>query len=299
MIAWGTFALAAATTAVVTWVAARAALRAGLADDPSVRPDRKLQGRPVPAVGGLAILAGLVVAQAVPDRTWVGLLAAFLLGTVDDRRRGGLPPPALLLGQSIVAAALLAVGWRISEGPPALAAAASFLAVLAAVNAVNTFDNADGAATSIGILGLAAGAPLLAAPLVGFLPWNLVGNRASRPVAYLGNAGSHVLGVLLLLDPIGRFALALPLVDLARLCVVRLRAGSRPWIGDRRHLAHRLQRAGLPTLAVVLVLLVLAAPAVVGSRFGSFAPVAGVLGTAVLVAAAVLATPCPAPPADR
>lgn len=299
MIASELFALAAATSAVVTWIAARAALRAGLADDPAVRPDRKLQARPVPPVGGLAILAGLAVAQAVPDRTWVGLGAAFLLGTVDDRRRGGLSPPALLLGQAIVAASLLAVGWRICEGPPALAAALSFLAVLAAVNAVNTFDNADGAATSIGILGLAAGAPQLAAPLVGFLPWNLAGNRDSKPVAYLGNAGSQVLGVLLILDPIGRFALALPLVDLARLSLVRLRAGSRPWIGDRRHLAHRLQRAGLSSLVVVLVLLVLAAPAIVGSRFGTPAAVAGVLGTAVLVAATVLATPCPAPPLDR
>jgi UDP-GlcNAc:undecaprenyl-phosphate GlcNAc-1-phosphate transferase len=274
----------------VTWLAARAASRAGFVDDAAVRPDRKLQDRPVPAVGGFAILAGLAVAQAVPVRLWLGLGAAFLLGTLDDRRRGGLAPALLLAGQALVAASLIAVGWRISGGPPALAAAASFLAVLAAVNAVNTFDNADGAAASIGILGLSAGAPVLAAPLVGFLPWNLAGNRASKPVAYLGNAGSHVLGVLLLLDPIARFALALPLVDLARLAVVRLRAGSRPWIGDRRHLAHRLQRAGLPTVAVAIVLLVLAAPAVAGVLLGPVAAVLGVLGTSLLFAAAVFAT---------
>src|SRR6185436_20164538 len=50
--AWGTFALAAATSSAVAWLAARAAPRAGLVDDPAARPDRKRQARPVPAVGG-------------------------------------------------------------------------------------------------------------------------------------------------------------------------------------------------------------------------------------------------------
>jgi len=297
--AWGTFALAAATSSAVAWLAARAAPRAGLVDDPAARPDRKRQARPVPAVGGLAILAGLAIARAIPGPLWVGLGTAFLLGTIDDRRRGGLSPQALLAGQAIVAASLVAVGWRVGDGPPLLSAAASFLAVIAAVNAVNTFDNADGAATSVGIVGLLAGSPLLAAPLVGFLPWNLLGNRTSKPVAYLGNAGSHVLGVLLLVDPIGRYALALPLLDLARLSVVRFLAGSRPWIGDRRHLAHRLQEAGLATAPIALLLAALAAPAVLGSRFGLLAAVGGVLLTAVLVAATILATPCSTPGADR
>jgi UDP-GlcNAc:undecaprenyl-phosphate GlcNAc-1-phosphate transferase len=191
------------------------------------------------------------------------------LGLCDDRVRGGLPPIALLLGQSIVALALVASGWRLVTGEPVAALAASLLAVLVAVNAVNTFDNADGAATAIGILGLSFGNGLLAAPLLGFLPWNLMGRPLSRsgpvPIAYLGNSGSHVLGVLLLLDPIGRVALLLPLLDLVRLAWVRLAAGSRPWIGDRRHLAHRLQKAGCSRTLVVIALIAIAAPSVLGA----------------------------------
>jgi UDP-N-acetylmuramyl pentapeptide phosphotransferase/UDP-N-acetylglucosamine-1-phosphate transferase len=85
------------------------------------------------------------------------------------------------------------------------------------------------------------------------------------PIAYLGNSGSHLLGALLVLDPIGRFALLLPALDLVRLSLVRLAAGSRPWVGDRRHLAHRLQRAGLSRVLVALILIAIAAPGVLGA----------------------------------
>jgi UDP-N-acetylmuramyl pentapeptide phosphotransferase/UDP-N-acetylglucosamine-1-phosphate transferase len=229
----------------------------------------------VPAVGGAGILVGLGAIEAwtrlpaLGPGAWVALLLAFGLGLCDDRIRGGLPPIALLLGQAIVALALVASGWRVYGGEPVEALAASVLAVLVAVNAVNTFDNADGAATAIGILGFSFGSFLFAAPLLGFLPWNLL-SRPLRPggpvpVAYLGNSGSQVLGVLLLLDPIGRAALLLPLLDLVRLSFVRFAAGSRPWIGDRRHLAHRLQKAGCSRALVVIALVAIAAPFVLGA----------------------------------
>ena len=54
-----------------------------------------------------------------------------------------------------------------------------------------------------------------------------------------------LLGALVLLVPAAWPALALPLFDLLRLSALRLARGSRPWIGDRRHLAHRLEAAGL------------------------------------------------------
>ncbi len=264
-------ALAVIATAVSVLALAGSAARRGLADDPSTAPHRKLQDRPVPAVGGAAILVGLLVAGASRGALVPGgaigsaLLLAFALGFTDDRTPGGLPPFGLLLGQSIVAAALLASGWRVCGGDSTLAVAASFFAAVLALNCVNSFDNADGAATALGILGLSAGSPLLAAPLLGFLPFNLWLRRGKSPVAYLGNSGSHVLGVLMLLDPIGRAALLLPLLDLARLSFTRLAVGSRPWVGDRRHLAHRLQRAGFEPSIVVLALLAVAAPAVIGA----------------------------------
>jgi hypothetical protein len=72
---------------------------------------------------------------------------------------------------------------------------------------------------------------------------------------------------LLLLTPLAWPVFVLPALDLARLSVARLRAGSRPWIGDRRHIAHRLAstaRAGEPRSPrrVVLLLVLAAAPSV-------------------------------------
>ena len=97
-----------------------------------------------------------------------------------------------------------------------------------------------------------------------FLATNLIRERRGSPGevrAYLGDSGSHLLGMLVLMTPAAWPVLVLPLFDLARLCVVRTRAGSAPWVGDRRHLAHRLARSGLPRLAVPVALVLLALPA--------------------------------------
>jgi len=291
------FLAVAAASALATLVSLRFAARAGLADDPAAAPHRKLQPGPVPAVGGIAILVGLLVLdwtggiELLSPGILAALLLAFLLGLVDDRRRGGLSPLALLLGQSVAAIVLVASGWRVCGGEPWLAAVASFAAVLVAVNALNTFDNADGAATSLGIVGFSVGAPLLAAPLVGFLPWNLLGNRDARPRAYLGNSGSHLLGVLLVLDPVARLALCLPLLDLLRLVILRAAAGGRPWLGDRRHLAHRLQKAGLGSFLVAAILALVGAPVVVLGTDGRQDLLLGFVLTCALFVAAVRFTP--------
>jgi UDP-GlcNAc:undecaprenyl-phosphate GlcNAc-1-phosphate transferase len=296
-------ACASASTVLALSVVAS---RAGLTDDPSAAPHRKLQARPVPAVGGAGILVGLCAIECCARTTlpgegaWIALLLAFGLGLIDDRIRGGLPPLALILGQSVVAATLVLSGWRVCGGEPTPALVATVLAVLVALNAVNAFDNADGAATSIGILGLSFGSHLLAAPLLGFLPFNFVGNPLRRggpvPMAYLGNSGSHLLGILLLLDPVGRVALLLPVLDLLRVSLVRLAAGARPWVGDRRHLAHRLQKTGLSAPFVSLVLIAIAAPSVLGAvdpltRVIESSLGLGVLVTLLLFGTAVRLTP--------
>ena len=297
------FALGALASAATALALARVASRVGLADDPSAAPHRKLQDRPVPAIGGPAILVGLLAIECAGGSPvggagpWFALVLAFTLGVADDRTRGGLPPIALLLGQAIVATALVASGWRLCAGDPNPALVASLAAVVVALNAVNTFDNADGAATSVGILGLAVGPAALAGPLVGFLPFNLCSAAPARrgvPIAYLGNSGSHLLGVLLVLDPVARFALLVPLLDLARVAFVRLAAGTRPWAGDRRHLAHRMQRAGLAPALVAAILVAIAAPAMItagAARDGGLVVGLGVLASTLLFALAVRFTP--------
>ncbi len=294
---------------------------------------RKLQARPVPPVGGAAILLGLVLGAGAPvvralasepahaARAWgfellsahlpgpiacaLTLLGAFALGLLDDLLPGGLRPRHKLLGQLVVGlpVALSVLG----AGPlgPWLALAAPLCAVVA-LNAFNTFDNTDGGAGALGALALAGPMPLASAALVGFLPFNLDARRrpqgsaagAPGPTCYLGDSGSHLLGALVLLVPAAWPALALPLFDLLRLSALRLARGSWPWIGDRRHLAHRLEAAGLSRRWVLGSLLLVAAPAVLlggaGMRAGELLPLAlGLAGTGVGFLLCVAWTPDP------
>ncbi len=246
--------------------------------------DRKLQRSAVPAIGGLAIAGGwaTLAAQGEPlflsvpvDAAAAALGLALAFGTLDDALRGGLSPLAKLLGQAAAGLVLVLGAGNETDLADLVGPLTYSLVVLAAVgvtvaaqNALNTFDNADGAATGLAGAGLlVAGSPLAPAVLVFLLP-NLLLRRhvagAARPqdpLAYLGDGGSQLLGLVLLVVPGAQGALLLPLLDLGRVAVERLRDGQRPWVGDRRHLAHRLQRAGFTPVGVAGLLVVLAAPA--------------------------------------
>ena len=294
---------------------------AGWTDDGSEAPERKIQRAAVPLVGGVAVFLGLwflagstpvnseggVMAplpagfalHVVRGYSGVALLGALLLGAIDDRARVGLRPSIKFAGQLAIAVLCARDALDVVGTPSIEHALACGTIALLAMNAFNTFDNADGCATSLAALGLGVVSPLLAAPLLGFLPFNLWLRRtapdgSTTPLAYLGDAGSHLLGVLVALTPGAWPVLALPLLDLARLSVVRWKRGSRPWIGDRRHLAHRLQARGLGPTAVVLALLAVAAPSVLGAAFAAAAPwalAAGLAGTLALFLAALALTP--------
>jgi UDP-GlcNAc:undecaprenyl-phosphate GlcNAc-1-phosphate transferase len=322
MMAFGvTFGVGLVTSAAASLLLARLAPRMGWTDAPAgAHAQRKLQDRPVPAIGGAAILLGLLAAALVGEGApalfavpasfpapWPGLLpmlasllAAFGVGLADDLVPGGLAARTKLAAQALVAAPLAASvllqGWH---GDPLLALGWAALwvgAAVCAMNAFNTFDNADGALCSVGILGFAVSAPLLCAPLLGFLPFNL-DRRSSRraPTAYLGDSGSHLLGLLVLLTPGAWPVLLLPLFDLARLSVLRWRLGAPPWRGDRRHLAHRLAAAGMGRVAVVLTLLALASPSLLGRLLpeGALWPGLGAGATGLLFLLAVARTPDP------
>jgi UDP-N-acetylmuramyl pentapeptide phosphotransferase/UDP-N-acetylglucosamine-1-phosphate transferase len=247
-------------------ILASLALRRGWIDrreDAAARA-RKPRSVPVPLVGGAALLCALVLLALLgigTDLPWAALLAAFALGTFDDRARHGFGVPAKLGGQVIVAALL---SLTLGDSPLEVAGLAAW--TLVALNAANTFDNADGALPGLSVLALSSSLGLCGA-MLGFLPWNLPRGRGSEPsdervpAAYLGDAGSHLIGVLWVATPAAWPALALPLFDLARLWRLRRRLGRTPWSGDRLHLAHRLEAAGASARVVVLVLIAVAAPA--------------------------------------
>ncbi len=291
---WCIAPLAALVAALSTWGLARLGMRRAWIDrrdggDPDLLA-RKPRVAPVPLIGGAALLLTLAVWDAIDARAtalpWPALLLAFAVGTLDDRLPAGLDWRAKLAGQTL-AAALLATGpgleWHERAGWIAIGVLAQ--------NAANTFDNADGALASLAALGLRAQPAVLGA-LLGFLPANLLVRRGRErvPLAYLGDAGSHLIGILWAADPRAWPVLLLPLLDLARLALLRRSLGRAPWQGDRRHLAHRLAARGLSPPVVVLALIGIALPAALLAGSGWMWGL-GVLGTALLFAGAVRATP--------
>lgn len=248
------FWIALLVTLVATPILAQMALALGFVDSrESGLARRKPRESPVPPVGGLAVLLGLGAASlwTGAELPWAALLVGFGVGLVDDLRPGGLGPGMKFAGQCVAGCVL---GWCLGDGVWGMVVLSLWAVV--AMNAANTFDCADGACGALGVVAL-TGRSVAAPALLGFLPWNVFVRRGPErvPLAYLGDSGSHLVGVLVASCPEARWVLVLPLLDLGRLCVLRVRQGRRPWDGDRLHLAHELERRGLGVLAVLGVLL--------------------------------------------
>ena len=284
----------------------RRCLRTGLVDDPG---QRKIHAEPIPLAGGFAVLTGLLLPLAAGvcwlESGWLragstglilhgldrrggellvlagGAVAITILGWLDDRHELKALPK--FLGQLLVAVAVATVCKRITLFVPStgFSYAVTILWMLTVMNAFNFMDNMNGLCAGLGALGalefglLAAGRGeylvaitgfLMAGALAGFLPWNF-----PHAKAFLGDAGSHLVGYLLgvmailphfytklnprplaVLAPL--FILAVPLLDLAQVSVYRTVRGKPFWLGDTNHLSHRLTRAGLSRPRAVLVL---------------------------------------------
>ena len=286
-------------------------LRTNLVDDPG---HRKIHSAPVPLAGGFAVLTGILLplgigamllelgvvkissANAIVhgiDRRAIelavlalGAVAITLLGWLDDKHELKALPK--FLGQIVIAIAVAAACKRITLFVPSaiFSYAITVLWLLTVINAFNFMDNMNGLCAGIGAIGafifaLIAAAKgeylvaitgfLMCGALVGFLPWNFPDARA-----FLGDAGSHLVGYLLavmailphfytkqaphrlaVLAPL--LVLAIPLLDLAQVSLFRTLNKKPFWIGDTNHLSHRLTRAGLNRTRAVLVLWLLAA----------------------------------------
>jgi UDP-GlcNAc:undecaprenyl-phosphate/decaprenyl-phosphate GlcNAc-1-phosphate transferase len=200
-----TFVIALAVAAVATPVVAVAARRAGLVDRPD-GDDLKIHPRPVPLSGGVAVVAGALVAVLVADSIGWAVVAAILValavGLVDDR--WPLPPWIRLALQAGAGVLLVAGGIEVEPLGP-LAGAGTVLLVLLCANAVNMTDGQDGLAGGLGAIaagGLAGtsilagggGGPALAVAggLTGFVVWNF-----PRARVFLGNGGAYAAGTAL------------------------------------------------------------------------------------------------------
>jgi UDP-GlcNAc:undecaprenyl-phosphate/decaprenyl-phosphate GlcNAc-1-phosphate transferase len=224
-------------------------------------------------------LAGLVAIG-------VGSLIIIFAGLVDDVRR--LSPSRKLAwqiaaaGAAGVSLALLGVRLDLFLSWPSLPIIAlTALWVIAITNSVNFLDNMNGLCAGLGaVAGLslaavnlrseaytvATAAAALGGACLGFLPYNWPRGRV-----FLGDSGSMLIGFLLAaLSVMGvytrgarlpvlavftpLFVLGVPVLDLLLVILLRLRAGHPPWIGDRRHISHRLVRRGMDPAAAVATL---------------------------------------------
>ena len=253
----------------------RMCVRFGIFDQPG---RLKIHGEPIPRLGGVAIVFGLVagVVSAVHSARSGALFFAatlglvWLAGFVDDLR--GLPPAFRLLAQIGGALLLYAGGWRVQfSSSGAFAIVAQCLYVILFVNAFNFLDGADGLAAGItavialgyaampgvglSTFGYAAAWSLLGA-CVGFLYFNFPPAKI-----FMGDSGSTVLGfsvAFLGLDCIGAhsdggsarsllysFLIAgLPLLDALVVVTRRVMKGQSPCHGDRAHFYDYLLGAG-------------------------------------------------------
>jgi UDP-GlcNAc:undecaprenyl-phosphate/decaprenyl-phosphate GlcNAc-1-phosphate transferase len=156
--------------------------------------------------------------------------------------------------------------------------------VVGVTNAFNLLDNMDG--LSAGVAFVASGTLLINAwllgeffislilvafmgSLLGFLVYNwnpatiFLGDCGSLFIGYVmasltlleryvSHASSHYFAVLM---PV--LVLALPLLDTATVIVIRVREGRPIYVGDSRHLSHRLVSLGLsPSTAVFVIYLI-------------------------------------------
>jgi UDP-GlcNAc:undecaprenyl-phosphate/decaprenyl-phosphate GlcNAc-1-phosphate transferase len=224
------FILACLVSALLTPLVRQFALRRHLFDDHV--SSRKVHGRPIPRLGGLAIAAGFYVPllALLIESSGVGAIfyassqqaiaflaggaAVLALGIYDDLRGAGAI--AKFTAQFGIAGGLYFAGFRIDQlslpfvhalslGP--LSFVFTLLWIVGVINAMNLIDGLDGLATGVGLFGvtttfvLAATRPdpimmlfmaALGGSLLGFLIYNF--NPAS---IFMGDTGAMFLGYVL------------------------------------------------------------------------------------------------------
>ena len=277
---WG-FLLALGVVLVLTPAVGRFARILGVVDQPG--ESRRLHVRPIPRLGGIALLLGIFVPAlaflqlgGAYRGILLGAAIATCVGVVDDFR--GLPWWGKLGGQ--VAAAAVAVGagvevdrftfpfLGIQDLPAWVGVPATMIWIVAIMNMVNFLDGMDGLAAGIcaiagstfAVIALSLGKPeaailsaIVAGACFGFLRHNFYPARI-----FMGDSGALLLGFILatlsvqgLLKTAATVALffpllvlAIPIVDTSFVLAKRIKHGRPLYEADRTHLHHRFTNIG-------------------------------------------------------
>ncbi|MDQ6914918.1 MAG: undecaprenyl/decaprenyl-phosphate alpha-N-acetylglucosaminyl 1-phosphate transferase [Actinomycetota bacterium] len=283
------FATAFAVSLAVTPVVGSIAARVGLVDQPG---ERGLSDRPTPQLGGVALLAGILVASALWLKTTGevrgilgGAAIIVVVGAIDDAV--DLRAHWKLLGQTLAALVPVLSGvvvhdftlpfiHRVDLG--GAAEPVTLLGLVALMNVVNFSDGIDGLAAGVCTISAvtfaiiafdlgrgAAGvlAALTAGAALGFLVHNF--HPAS---VFMGDSGSNLLGLMLgsiavqgtlktnaLIALVGPLViLAVPFLDTGFVVAKRIKYRRPIYLADAEHFHHRFARIGFSQRRTVLYL---------------------------------------------
>jgi len=279
----GALVLAIGATPVARYLAPRM----GVIDQPEAR---KIHERPVPRLGGAAILVAVIVAALVLGERYnfdqfgsilIGATGISFMGLIDDR--WGLHAFVKLAGQIAAALLLYTSGISVSTfRTPVVSLIVTVFWVVYITNAINLLDNMDGLAGGVAAIAAAhfalmcsfSGQYLVGAlsvallgACIGFLRYNL--NPAN---IFMGDSGSLFLGFMLAATGIKLsfpenvsfvawmipvLVMGVPIFDTALVFVSRLRRGLNPLTTPGKdHVSHRLVAAGLSRREAVLAIYV-------------------------------------------
>lgn len=290
-------------------------------------PDsRKVHTHPIPRIGGIAVIAGLLTAITlwVPLAPWisgflVGALILAVFGVWDDR--SDLDYRMKFVGQFAAATvAVIGGGIEITRVPlldtlmlPSIVAAPLTIVVLVAItNAINLSDGLDGLAGGttllavgcIAVLAYGYGDQVLATisfgmigAILGFLRFNSYPARV-----FLGDTGSQFLGYsaavlaivltqksnVTLSAVLPLYLLGLPVLDTVLVMTQRILEGRSPFKPDRNHIHHRLLAVGFDHYEAVVAIYVAQTLLVSGAFFLRYESDTLLLGAFLLFAAATL-----------
>jgi UDP-GlcNAc:undecaprenyl-phosphate GlcNAc-1-phosphate transferase len=252
----------------------------GVVDPPE---SRRLNRRPIPRLGGLAIFLGIVVPALaflqLGDEMrgiLIGAGVACVVGAVDDFR--GLAPAPKFAGQALAAAIAVSFGVWIDhftfpfvgavDLPAELGMPLTVVWIVAVMNMVNFLDGMDGLAAgvcaiaggtfsvialSLGTVDAAVLSAIVAGACLGFLRHNFFPARI-----FMGDSGALVLGYVLASVSVAGLlktastvvlflplvVLAVPIVDTSFVVARRLKHGESPFAPDQAHLHFRFLRRG-------------------------------------------------------
>lgn len=280
-----TVCVPAAASAVAVLALIRIAPYLGIIDAPG---GRKAHTQSVPLVGGIAIFVATFLSAwafgLVPHASYFlfALSIVIAAGLWDDIT--DISPRLKFLIQILASSVMIwgaevrlysvgdLIGWR-PIGLSVLTVPMTVFAVVGVVNSVNMMDGIDGLAGSVSLVALvwyvmvaaqtgldtqATTALILCGAIGGFLLFNLRFPWQGHARAFLGDAGSLMLGFSLawfaidLTQGPGRtfppvaalWIIVLPLADCVSLMIRRLKARKSPFVADRHHIHHYLLAQG-------------------------------------------------------